>query len=624
MEKSIFAVLARAAKTFLVYQPPATPNRFVLSEKADEKKQPSPGNTGLTKATAQHEALLRQARRLSVFMEKLHASLVNGESHLQLTELKQNYEALVNQQAELEPLLLSYSCSNENLGSQAISASLAENRRIIENLYELPTSKGVTIRTFDIAVCPPVKAMLLYLDGLSDKKMINRMVLEPLMSLDKQASNDKEDSLVSRLITQYLPMGGTSQASSFTAVQDGVNSGDTALFVEGCKEAILVDTKGIEHRGIDRPLMEQSVSGSQQAFTELLGTNVALLRNSLKVSDLVSEILPVGTRSRSHCAVLYIKSLANPDLVAEVKRRINGIHTDYIGDSNGLNPFIEDSPTNPYPQSLNTERPDRVASHLTEGRVAIVLDGSPTVLVVPVTLFTLLHSPDDYSMQYLYASLIRTIRVIGAGLSMLMPALYLAISIHHPEAIPTDLLLAIMAARQQVPIPSLVEILIMELAFELIREGGLRVPGILGPTIGIVGAIIIGQAAVVAKIVSPIMILIIAVTGLASYVVPDYRLANAIRLTRFVFLFLAAGFGLVGIAAGLASLGAIWGTMKSFGVPYLAPFTPRTYYGRDIILRGPVYDQELRPDFLQPLDKQRQPHISRTWAQEPSKGSDIK
>ncbi|MDR3588041.1 MAG: spore germination protein [Negativicutes bacterium] len=622
MEKNILAILIRAAKTFLVYQPPSTPHRFVLAENDDDNNENPAESDPLGQIIAQHETLLRQARRLSRFMERLSASLVSGESLSRLDELKKSYDALAVEQAKLTPLLMGYSGSDQNMSDQPISAILEENRRTIEALYELPASQGVAIRIFDIAVLPPAKAMLLYLEGLSDKKMVGRMVLEPLMSLKGQQQESEPDAVVSRLLCRHLPAGGTSLASNFAAVQDGVNSGYTALFIEGCTEAILIDTKEIEHRAVERPLIEQTVRGSQQGFTELLNTNVALIRNSLMVSDLVSETFVLGTRSRTKCAVLYIKSLANPRLVAEVKRRIEGLKVDYIGDTSTLDLYIEDSPSNPYPQALITERPDRVVSHLAEGRAAVVLDGCPTALVVPVTLLTLLHSPDDYSMQYFYSSLMRTLRIIGAALSMLLPAFYLSISIHHPEAIPTDLMLTIATARQQVPFPSLVEILIMELAFELIREGGIRVPGILGPTIGIVGAIIIGQAAVVAKIVSPIMILIIAVTGLASYVVPDYRLANAIRLTRFGFLLLAASFGLVGVAAGMVSLGAALGGLKSFGVPYLAPVTPRTFYGRDVVLRGPVYDQELRPDFLQPLDKYRQPHISRTWKQAPPEGSE--
>jgi spore germination protein KA len=621
MEDNIFAILTRAARKMLVYEPPPHPSRFVLAEGANDERQPTesqprpplPPLAGL-------EALLRYARRLAAFGDELISALRQENVPAQMPRLKQDWDALVHQYGEIAPLFLGYLVGEEGAGRRPVSACLEENRRIIQLLYDLPRNRDLVVRSFAIAAKPPVKAMLVYFDGLSDKGAISRVILDPLMlgRITRQPLPEK-DPLV-RLGEQFLPAGAMLRAADFAALQEGINSGDAALFVEGAAEAALIDVKGMEHRGVERPLTEQSVRGSQNSFTEALSTNTALIRSTLKASDLVTETLTIGARSRSKCAVMYVRSLADSALVAEVKRRIGGIQTDYLADTGVLEQFIEDSPFNPFPQTLSTERPDRVAVHLAEGRVAILLDGSPFVLVVPVTFLTLLHAPDDYSLKFPYGSLIRITRTIGMLIAVLLPSLYLATSIFHQEAIPTDLLLAIATARQQVPFPSVVEILLMEIAFELIREGGVRIPGFLGPTIGIVGAIILGQAAVMAKIVSPVLIIIIAFTGLASYTIPDYRLSNSLRMTRFLFLAVGAAFGFVGIATGLLLWIASLVNLKSFGVPYFAPIAPKTFFGHDFTLRGPVFSQEIRPDYLNPRDARRQPSVSRTWIEDPPEG----
>jgi spore germination protein KA len=339
-------------------------------------------------------------------------------------------------------------------------------------------------------------------------------------------------------------------------------------------------------------------------------------------SDLISEEFLVGTRSQLAVVIMYIESITNPSLVAEVSRRIKSIRTDFLADSDGLQQMIEDHPNSPFPTSTSTERPDHVAASLSEGRIAILMEGSPFVHVAPITFFSLIHSPEDYSMKFPYSCFIRVLRWIGTIISLLLPAIFLSISTFHQEAIPTDLVLAISVARDQVPFTTLIEIVLLDIAFELLREAGLRIPGILGPTIGIVGGIILGQAIVAAKIVSPIVIIVVATTGLASFVIPEYRLAAAIRLVRFTLLAWAAFLGLVGVSVGLLILLLVLCNMKSFGVPYMAPLAPKTFPGFDVIARGPLYRQERRPDVLQTKDVTRQPHISRGWIEDQPEGGD--
>ena len=262
--------------------------------------------------------------------------------------------------------------------------------------------------------------------------------------------------------------------------------------------------------------------------------------------------------------------------------------------------------------------------HLAEGRVAFILDGVPLAHIVPVSFFTFFHSAEDFSFKAIASTGLRILRIIAAFITLLLPSLYLAINYFHQEALPTEIALAIAGARERVPFPALIEIVLMEFSFELIREGGLRIPGVLGSTIGIVGALILGQAAVSANIVSPIVVIIIALAGLASFAIPDFQMAMAFRVIRFLMLMLAATLGLVGVASGLLLLTLLLCSMKSFGLPYMLPVAPRVEGNLDVVVRGPVFDQEKRPDGLNTKDSDRQPTISRQWREEKPLGGQDK
>ncbi len=401
--------------------------------------------------------------------------------------------------------------------------------------------------------------------------------------------------------------------SSLRDILDGVNYGDTAFFLEGCSKALLVETKGWERRGVERPQIEQTISGPQEAFTETLRTNTALLRKLLKSEQLSTEILTVGSRIKTYVAVMYLRDLANPDLVAEVRRRIEGIKVDFVADSGVLEQFIEDHPYNLNPTILSTERPDRVASKIVEGKVAILVDGSPLTLVVPTTMYEQLHTGEETYRSWQAGTYIRYLRAMAFLVSFLLPGMYLSLVLFHHEMFPTELLLAIAGNREKVPFPSIIEVLLMEFSLELIREAGLRIPGVMGSTIGIVGALILGQAAVQANIVSPILVILVAITGLASFAIPYYSLAFSTRIYRFFYIALGVTLGFFGIAIGLFVHGILAANLKSFGAPYLAPTGPRTEAGADVITRLPVFFHEKRPDYVNPQDATRQPRVSRQW-----------
>lgn len=496
-----------------------------------------------------------------------------------------------------------------------VSPNLNENLAYLKEKYSIPLNNDVMLREFDITLEKKTyKAFLIFIDGLTDKALINEHILEPLMFYTSLEKVGKIDNIITYIERNLVPQNQLTKTDDFQTVFEGINLGCCVLFVEGANQALILDVKSWEHRTIGKPSIELTIRGPLEAFGETLRINTALIRKNLKNENLVIEKITIGQRSRTPCAVIYLKDLANPNLVQEVKRRLNSIQVDYANDSGIIEQLIEDNPFLDIPQTIATERPDRAAFYLSEGRVAILVDGSPFILIVPATYYDLTHSPEDLYSRTPYGNFIRIIRHLGMMVALLLPSFYTAIITYHHEMIPTDLLFAISGTKERVPFPAVVEVLIMEISFELIREAGIRMPGAIGPTLGIIGALILGQAAVAANIVSPILIIIVAITGLGSLLIPNFSLGLAWRILKYFYIFLGAIAGLFGITFGLFVHGIFLVSQKSFGVPIFVPFAPITkgILG-NIIIRPPIWLEEERPDYLNPQDKRKQPKISRGW-----------
>jgi spore germination protein KA len=496
--------------------------------------------------------------------------------------------------------------------TDSVSSSLEENREAISSLFGLPDNKDIVTRDFYLGTNPSIKGMAVFIDGMTDKTLQDMLFQALMLFAGRPAPNDR-GKLAKLVKDALLPGNQVKVNSGLKDVLSAINTGDTVLFLDGCAEAVSVETKGWEHRGVERPVTEQIILGPQEAFTETLRSNTALLRKIIKNENLTTEFMVVGKRSQTNVAVMYLRDLANPSLVAEVKRRIKSIKTDYVLDSGIIEQFIEDNPYNLNTTILATERPERVASKIAEGRVAIIVDGSPFVLVVPTTMYEQLHTGEELYNRWQFGSFIRWLRALAFLLSFLLPGFYLAVVLYHQEMIPTELLLAIAGNRERVPFPSIVEVLLMEFSFELIREAGLRIPGVMGSTIGIVGALILGQAAVQANIVSPILVILVAVTGLSSFAIPYYSLAFSLRIYRFFYIALGTTMGFFGISMGLFAQVILTANLKSFGVPYLAPAGPKTSDWADVVTVAPVFFHEKRPDYINPQEVTRQPKVSRGW-----------
>jgi len=331
--------------------------------------------------------------------------------------------------------------------------------------------------------------------------------------------------------------------------------------------------------------------------------------------------LPLGKTAKTECAMVYINGIANPEVVKEVKRRISSLNIDFILGDGMLEQLIEDNHLTPFPQILSTERPDRASSFIMEGQVVILSEGAPFALAVPVTFFHMLHTSEDSHLRWQQGTFLRFVRVFGMSVALFLPAVYAGLTLYHQEMIPTELLASITKARSMVPFPIVVEIIIMEASFELIREGGIRVPGVIGQTLGIIGALILGQAAVAAGLVSPILIIIVAVTGLGSFSIPNYSLAMSIRIIRFIFIISATIAGFYSLSAAIIVFLGLMCNMKSFGVPFLSPIAPKTKANSDIIIQQPLWRQQTRPDFINSPDRKSADYNPRGWAENKTGGT---
>jgi spore germination protein len=455
-------------------------------------------------------------------------------------------------------------------------------------------------------------AMIVYIDGLVDKKTINEQVMKPLMHVrppsdSEFAAEATAERFKETIQSSILSVGNLKSTDSFDACIQDVLSGNTVLLIDGSEEALTLDTHGGPRRSIEEPVSEAVVRGPRDGFNEILHCNTAMLRQRIKDPNFTMDVYKIGRRSQTDVALIYVKGLTNEELVQEVRSRLQGIDIDEILESGYIEQLIEDNYLSPFPQMQNTERPDRVASALMEGRTAVLVDGTPIALIVPVTFTMMMTSSEDYYERWLPSSLIRLMRYGAAFIALFLPSLYIALISYNHGLIPTKLAISVAAGREGVPFPSIVEALIMEITLEILREAGLRLPKPIGQAVGIVGGLVIGQAAVQAAIVSPVMVIVVALTAISSFAVPQYGAGIAIRILRFGMMMAAAVLGLYGVILFFLLIMAHLAQLKSFGVDYLSPLVPaRSSQWKDIFVRFPLHMLKWRPAMNKPLNRRRQ------------------
>lgn len=489
--------------------------------------------------------------------------------------------------------------------------NIEENLSYVKDRFTYPINNDIVIR--EITMKEGRRAFIVFIDGMVSTDMVDLAVIKTLLEIP-YFSDDELYKAETEIIDKFIAHSQATTSTSMDMIFEEINFGSCAVFVDGFSKGFVLDVREWGHRSIDKPENEQSIYGPQEAFAEMLRNNTALVRKIIKSEKLIAEGIKIGKKSKTRGVMLYISDIANPDLVNEVRRRLNGINMDYVISIEEVSMMMEEETFSLTTHFLETERPDRVARALTEGRVAFILNGSPHVLIMPTNIFELTHAVSDDYLRIPYANMVRIIRMIAIIFSVLLPGLYLAITLFHQEIIPTYLLYSISAARENVPFPSILELLLMDLSFEMIREAGLRMPGPIGSTLGIVGGLILGQAAVSAKIVSPIMIIVIAITGIGSFATADYSLSWSLRILRLMFIALASLMGFYGIAIGIFIYSLALSAQKSFGVPVLEP-TPKIKSRSMInsVFVNPIWRREKRPGFLYTKNDNEEPKISRSW-----------
>ncbi len=433
-------------------------------------------------------------------------------------------------------------------------------------------SVDIIIRTLSFAGMP---AACVFLDGQVNTEtlgnILRSIIHEPQkVNLEKVPAKRALEVLTEKL----LLVGEISQENRLAKIFSRLFGGETLILVAGVAEGLLCDTRGPKTRAIDEPEGETNIRGPREGFVENLRINTSLLRRRIRSPHLWIDSTSLGKITKTDVAIVYLKGIAREELIAEVKTRLEKINIDGILESGTIEEFITDDHFTPFPLIFRTERPDIITAGLLEGKVAILTDGTPFALLVPMAFEAMLQSPDDYYENPYIGSLIRILRMLSYISSILLPGLYVAVVNFHPALLPSALLLRIVATRQEVPFPVIFEVIFLQLIFEVLREAGLRLPRAIGSAISIVGALILGEAAIQASLVSPMVVIVIAGTAIASFTVPAFNLGVSARILIFFFIILGGVFGLFGIQVGVLLLLVHLTALRSFGQPYMYPLAP--------------------------------------------------
>lgn len=487
---------------------------------------------------------------------------------------------------------------------EKLFVSLDKNLKYIKCV--LGESADVLIKEFRFGFDENLKGATICIDGLVNMELISASILKPLIyDTSYKIKIDKLNAIeIDSVNASLLSNGEVKKVETFDDVLHDVLSGNTLLLLDGAKEALSIGTRKWEHRGVSEPAGENVVRGPRQGFTETLRFNTALIRRIIKSNNLRFTYLKIGKQTKTDVVITYIKDIAKQELIEELQKRLEKISIDSVLDSGYVEAYIEDAPFSIFSTVAYSEKPDTVAGKLLEGRAAVIVDGSPMVLTVPMLFMESFQTTEDYYIRPVYATTLRLIRLIAFFITILAPAFYVAVTTFHQELIPTSLLFTMTAGVSGVPFPAFFEALIMIVTFDILKEAGLRLPKPIGSAISIVGALVIGQSAVQAGIIGPFMVIIVAITAIASFVLPMQM--DATTALRYMLLALAGFIGGFGILLGLLAIFIYLASINSFDVPYLAPVTPFVRQSmKDTFIRAPLWAMIFRPFLIAGKNKKR-------------------
>ena len=479
------------------------------------------------------------------------------------------------------------------------SRNLEKNLKTLQERLHLDVNDDVVLRRFDAL---GQDCALLYVEGLSDGEQMAQHILRPMMNSPLALAGR---SAAEQVMQSVLTVPEVESGTEVSPALDDLLRGLCLVLMDTCDQALRIDLRAYARRPVSNPRNETVVVGPHDAFNETLRDNLTLLHRRLPSPNFVCQLRKVGTETPGQAALCYLDGVCPRETVEELQRRLDGVELDYVLTSGTLEQLIEDDPYAPLPQVVGTERPDRAVSFLMEGQAVLLLDGSPRALALPVSLWHLFHAPDDSYMRWQYGTFMRLLRLLGALVTLLLPAVFVSLVVYHPITIPMTLLTSIMQSRTNVPINLFEETLLMVAVFALINESAIRIPGMMGSSLGLVSTLILGTAAVDAGLVSPLLIIVVALSGLGSYAMPNYPLSFAFRMGQVVLLLAAGITGISGLCYAVVMLLCWVAAMESLGQPFLAPGSPRRTHNPDLLLRAPTFRQRLRTYLSNPEEMKR-------------------
>ncbi|TGE34827.1 spore germination protein [Desulfosporosinus fructosivorans] len=476
-----------------------------------------------------------------------------------------------------------------------LTSLLTTNLTVLKERFQ--GSVDIVFREFKVGFDPNKSAALIYIDGLVKAESMNATILKPLMfdfAREELWQELNQHNLLTFIRDYAVPNNRVQEFSQLQDVIDSILRGNVALLLDSYNSALIFDSKGFEGRAILEPATESVVRGPREGFNERLGINLSLLRRKITNENLILEQLNLGARTKTTVCFAYLSGVVNEKLVNEVRNRLQRIDIDGILESGYIEQLIEDAPVSIFPTVGNTEKPDILAAKLLEGRIGIFVDGTPIALTVPYLLVEALQSSEDYYSRPYFVTIVRWLRIVSLIFALYLPALYIAIQSFHPDLIPTPLLVSMAKSREGIPFPAYVEVFIMGMIFEILREAGVRMPRPIGQAVSIVGGLVIGEAASKASLVSDTVIIFVALTGIASFVIPS--LGDVIPLSRLFLITWASFLGIFGLLMGSMVLFIHLTKLRSFGVPYLAPLAPANLDDwQDVLVKAPAWALNTRP-----------------------------
>lgn len=492
---------------------------------------------------------------------------------------------------------------------------LEKNKNYIQGKLSYGKSYDIMVREFQIFYQNKARsAFLVFFDGMVNKDYINNSILLKSSSTFQNRTIDTSENIGDFFINHILTNYGVEKKENFDEIIDGVCYGSVAIFLEDFSSCLLCDMIKFEHRSIGEPYFESTVKGPQEGFNEVLSVNTALVRKNIRNPHLIIEKIEIGKRAKNVCVIMYIDNLTNQKMVKMIKNRIANISTDVILSTDTLTQYIETNTFSPIPQILPTERPDRVANFLMQGRCAILTNNSPIAGIVPTTIIDWLHSSEDGYLKAPFNMILKFIRIIAIISAIFLPAIYIATITYHMNIFPTSIAMSLIASRETVPLQFIAEILLMEAAFELLREAEMRVPTRIGPVVSVVGGLILGQLAVNADIICSFTMIIVGFSGIALYAIPNFFVSYGLRAMRYIFIILAFLNGYLALSLGVMIFLLSLTNTYSFGTRILPTF----WIDKDKnvikqIITTPIWKNEYRTYTNHAQDERAQPKISRRW-----------